>query len=126
MAVAFVMSIGHSLLAFGTAFAIRGTLDARSGVAQLLASRPMQGIGRVSYGLYLYHPMAMAVTGTVLAKLGLTLSALTGHEMADGFAQLIIVSVAALGVAAVSHRWYEQPLLNGRAKRTGPAGALAI
>jgi peptidoglycan/LPS O-acetylase OafA/YrhL len=94
---------GMTAVAAASALLVAGVVAAPSGaLARLLALRPLVWVGRVSYGLYLFHfPIFLAVgtesTGwpapaVLAARLGLTLA-----------------------VTVASWRWIEQPFL--RAKR---------
>ena len=43
----------------------------RSPVVTLLLARPLQYLGRISYGLYVYHLMLIAYTPVILERLGI-------------------------------------------------------
>jgi len=66
-------------------------------VAELLAVRPLRFLGRISYGVYLFHwPLFVF---------------LTERRTGLGHAPRFVVQVAlALAAATISHRWFEQPL----------------
>jgi len=75
-----------------------------AGVGPLLGCRPMQTVGRLSYGWYLWHwpvlligPAALGIAGT------------TGHKLA--------LAGGALMLAAASYRWVESPLRHRAALR---------
>lgn len=70
--------------------------------AKWLTSKVMVHIGRVSYGVYIYHPLCLAAVSLILAKQ----TGLLGSLM-----QLVVVSAVAVAVATVSHRVYETPFL---------------
>src|SRR4029079_4471160 len=66
-------------------------------VRALLSTRPLPAIGRISYGLYLFHwPIFLALSEE---RTGL-----------DGV-RLLVVRLATTGaVAAASYRWIERPI----------------
>ena len=86
-----------------------------AGAGALLALRPLQFVGRLSYSWYLWHwpvlliaPAALGVRGTIGQKL--------------------LLAAAALGLAWATHRWVENPLrhrpaLRDRARRGLGLGA---
>lgn len=89
--------------------------------AQLLFQRPFSWLvylGRISYGLYVFHLMAIALTAQVLiTNLGIPLN----------FESRILVSFGlTVLLAAASYRWLEQPflLLKKRFSRTSTSGSL--
>ncbi|GIE93653.1 acyltransferase [Paractinoplanes rishiriensis] len=68
-----------------------------AGAGKLLAVRPLQAVGRLSYSWYLWHwpllligPAALGVRGTLPQK--------------------VLLAAAALGLAWATHRWVENPL----------------
>ncbi|CAN5650334.1 acyltransferase family protein [soil metagenome] len=73
-----------------------GGITVRAGLDQLLASRPAQLIGRVSYSWYLWHwpVMLLAVAALDRDELGVRVAAM----------------IASLGMGAVSYRYVEQPV----------------
>ncbi|WP_323958995.1 acyltransferase family protein [Arthrobacter sp. JZ12] len=76
--------------------------------AGLLASRPLQWVGRRSYGIYLWHwPWTVLVTGWLPAE-------------ADAWAAAAVVPLT-LTCAALSWRFLEKPIL-ARGVRTSGAG----
>ena len=94
---------GGSLLA---ALAVAGVIAAvvstpTAGVGRILAVRPLQAIGRISYGLYLWHWPTFLVVNR--AHTGLTGPALLAARFAVTFA-----------LAFISYRLVEQPIRRGR------------
>lgn len=86
---AFVALVGAAAAASG-----RGLLE------RALASRPLVYVGRVSYGMYLFHV-------PVLGSIQLALPGLAAQPLAL-FASAFVLSV---GLAALSHRYVESPIL---------------
>lgn len=86
------------------------------GIARVLRVRPLVGLGRISYGLYLWHVPLLAALGAGALDRGLPIS--------------IAVAIAAVVIAALSHRYVETPFLRmkSRARSTAvptPAAAPA-
>jgi len=74
-------------------------------------------IGRMSYGIYLYHLFVWAVLGTVLTRLDID------WAFAEGPRTFLIMSLATILTAAASWYLFEAPL--GRLKRRFPTGVHA-
>lgn len=91
---------GLAVYALASACVVAGCIAPSGPVRRLLSWPGLRWIGRVSYGAYLYHwPIFLVVDeGT-----GLGPTALFGLRVGLTF-----------GVAAVSHRWLEEPILSGR------------
>jgi peptidoglycan/LPS O-acetylase OafA/YrhL len=72
-------------------------------VGRLLCLRPLLYLGRISYGLYVFHPFMPSVARALTARLGL---ALPEHGAAEG----ALATLLTVGVASLS--WYalERPL----------------
>lgn len=86
-----------------------------SGVTgRVLDLAPLQYLGRISYGLYLYHLFAGYMADRFAEKLGLTVPA-------PGLAQFGLFFGMTLVAAALSARWIEKPF--NRLKRFFPAGS---
>jgi peptidoglycan/LPS O-acetylase OafA/YrhL len=68
----------------------------------LLGSSWLVYVGRISYGLYVWHVLVAEVTTRALGQLGWSTSLSTRAALWLGLL---------LAVAAVSHRWFEAPLL---------------
>jgi peptidoglycan/LPS O-acetylase OafA/YrhL len=89
------------------------TTPGPSPIVRVLAVPPLRGLGAVSYGLYLYHwPIYRLLAES---ELGLAGWGLTAAQVATS-----------LVVAVLSHRFLEQPILQGRwrwpAARLAPLG----
>ena len=87
--------------------------QARTGLGGLggmvLARAELVYLGRISYGIYLYHMVAPAICG----KLPLLWRFAAGPSI-PGFVVHVAMTVA---IAAVSYRWFEAPLRYGGAAR---------
>ncbi len=78
----------------------------------ILASAPLRGIGRISYGFYLYQLPVFCATGLYRAPYG--------TDGVDGLYVALRVALA-LGVAIVSYFVIERPLLRLGARFRGPS-----
>ena len=84
-----------------------------AGAGRMLGRRPMQAVGKLSYGWYLWHwpvlmigPAALGLPGTLPQKL--------------------VLCLAALGLAWVSYRWVENPVRHHAALRRGARRGLVL
>ena len=81
-----------------------------AGAARLLSLRPLQAIGRLSYGWYLWHWPVLLIGPAVLGLRGTT-------------GQKLLLATGALGLAWATYRWVELPL---RRFRDTPRRGLAL
>jgi peptidoglycan/LPS O-acetylase OafA/YrhL len=81
-------------------------------VARALSSRPLQWLGRLSYSWYLWHWPALAFVTMLAADAGLPLR--------------LAVVLLALGVAAATYAWFENPIRFHRALTGRPAASFAM
>jgi peptidoglycan/LPS O-acetylase OafA/YrhL len=72
-------------------------------VGAVLAHRALVALGRISYGIYLYHLAVYWALTRVLERAGLT-------PLADGPVKLLVCGALTVAVAALSWRVLEQPL----------------
>jgi peptidoglycan/LPS O-acetylase OafA/YrhL len=77
---------------------------------RLLAPRPLQALGIVSYGVFLYHQLALGLAGSLLGKESDTWRSLLAN------AALALALSALLGLA--SWTWIEKPLLSRPVTKT--------
>ncbi len=98
----------------GAALVIAGGVGRPLGPAsRLLATRPMQWIGGISYSLYLWHwPLLVLPAVAVGAPL-------------PGAVRLALVGLTFV-IAAVSRRWIEDPIRHGRLATLRPSRSLAM
>jgi peptidoglycan/LPS O-acetylase OafA/YrhL len=88
---------GFTLIAVLASCVVLSVDQVRSSLwSRLLASRPLAGLGRISYGFYLWHFPVTSVGLRLVGRIGLPAS----------LAATIAVSI---GLAAISFRWIEQP-----------------
>jgi peptidoglycan/LPS O-acetylase OafA/YrhL len=105
---------GFYLVALAAGAVITAVTSWRTSLlAAFLSLRPLTYIGRISYGLYLYHwPLFLALDH---AHTGLTGLALLSVRLASTFA-----------VAVASFHLVEEPIRTGRLARTWPALVMAL
>ena len=84
-----------------------------NGMRPLLTLRPIARIGQVSYGIYLYHLFALAITGRAMAHLGI----------ANWWLMLILYYALAVAMAEVSYRSLERYFLGLRYRAIRPERA---
>jgi peptidoglycan/LPS O-acetylase OafA/YrhL len=70
-------------------------------IGACLSSRPLTAIGKISYGIYLYHMIVMAAL--------FRLSAAAGHAIYPGPVLFVLGGAATIGAAALSWRFIEAP-----------------
>ena len=72
-------------------------------------------LGKVSYGLYVFHVMAIDLVLAMMNRMGLTLRTGAGHSGANLLlvfgVKLPVAMLLTIGVAAVSYSWFETPFL---------------
>jgi peptidoglycan/LPS O-acetylase OafA/YrhL len=83
---------------------------------KILASAPLVFIGKISYGIYVYHPYVPAVLGRIAKRFGTTLPIF-------GWKASISYSAITIAVATVSWYTFERPI--NRLKRKFPYPAIS-
>jgi peptidoglycan/LPS O-acetylase OafA/YrhL len=106
-----VCTVGYTLTSFVAGAAIVLAMQTR-----LMASKPLVHIGKVSYGVYLYHPIMLTLMSSVFAAGGLV-----AVNMPAMLLQLVCLTAATVGAATLSYELVEAPLL--RLKRHFQGGA---
>jgi peptidoglycan/LPS O-acetylase OafA/YrhL len=104
-----VGTIGYSLIALVSTSLLVTALAPGKCARLMFSSRPMRHIGKVSYGMYIYHPLCLMVAGTAMARTGLSATGTTSAVGAAG--KLVGMTVVTWVVATMSFRYFEQPLL---------------
>lgn len=101
VAVAFQVA-GYSAIAASFACWCALAIDPPRLLAAVLGNASLRYVGRISYGLYVWHVLTAHLTPRILKHLHLELD-LTGRVLA----WLVVLFT----VASVSYRWFEAPLL---------------
>lgn len=76
---------------------------ARGVMARLLGSAPLVAVGKISFGLYIYHIFVIIVYDRLKAVVG-------WPSLGDPLRVVVLLTVSLL-LAAASYRWVEQPVL---------------
>lgn len=103
---------GYTLVALASAALIAGAVDEEPNVVRrVLSAGPLPAIGRISYGLYLWHwPLYLTLT--------------PGRTHLEGLSLLALRMAATFGAATLSYRLIERPIRQGglrQWKRAAPA-----
>ncbi|CAN5254833.1 SGNH hydrolase domain-containing protein [soil metagenome] len=92
-----------------------GCSSPAQGCGRVLKLRPMQAVGRLSYSLYLWHwPILLLALWSV--------APVTGHATLLGVAAILL----SVGLAALTHRFIENPLRFAPSIRNSPHRSLAV
>jgi peptidoglycan/LPS O-acetylase OafA/YrhL len=94
----FMEGVGYTLVALASATVVIAlAVRPLHTVTATLGWRPLTWIGQRSYGVYLYHPLCLAMVAT---RLGMV-----------GPATLVTTTALSVAAAAVSYRYLETPFL---------------
>ena len=103
-------TIGYTLMALATAGVVAAVfVQPRQWLARLLAWRPMVFVGRISYGIYLFHPLVRYVTYGFLQ-----LHPGTPAPAVKLWLALPMVWFGTIAFAALHYRFIEEPFLSMR------------
>lgn len=89
-----------------------GSAQGGAGVAQVLATRPLQALGRVSYAWYLWHWPVFLLGDTLLEQ--------------QGPLQALVFAALSLLLAVISYHLVESPIRRNRRLVAHPGGSLII
>jgi peptidoglycan/LPS O-acetylase OafA/YrhL len=105
--------LGYSLITLASFFLVAHLLLKENGwPARFLSIRPLTFIGEISYGMYLFHPIALAALRR-LAHVG------TGPQSAPGTQKLVLVALpVAIAFSWVSFKWFESPIVRWSKRKT--------
>jgi peptidoglycan/LPS O-acetylase OafA/YrhL len=98
-------SIDSIFLAWILAASLTG-MNAR--YARLLSWSPLVYLGKISYGVYVYHVFIIVLVSPLLIPLGMS-------EEHNAFGRIAILLAMTLAVASFSWHWIEQPFLAWKA-----------
>lgn len=101
----FYLSVLHGVAAslFFTWLIHAASLGLSGVLGKLLEAPPVRFLGKISYGLYLYHNFMPPIVGDVLSYLHLPWPA-------SALLRFIVLVTATTVVAACSWRWFERPI----------------
>jgi peptidoglycan/LPS O-acetylase OafA/YrhL len=97
---------GFTLISLGAAALIMLCIGPANRVSRLLAAKPVASIGKISYGIYLFHLPIL----TVLAALTLPLTANLNYFARYGLLA-IPTALITVGLAALSYAGFEKRML---------------
>jgi len=100
------LALVESLESLFFAWLLLMLLQARSsGIHRFFSLPPLVYLGRISYGLYLWHVMVFCLLAPVLANFGL-------RAAERPFVVGLIITVACVAVATLSWKWLEEPFIH--------------
>ena len=83
-------------------------VNPRAIFSRVLQSRVMFYLGSISYGIYLYHVFVLWAVGRLCESLGVALKP---------FELFLVITPISIGLAAVSFKYFETPIMNLRHRR---------
>ena len=104
-------------LLFMTLVAAAGA-GVRGFAGRLLEARPLRYLGKISYGVYVYHLLLPDVARALLAPLGIT-------TPLQGTAHFLVYTAATIAVASLSWYAFERPLNALKSRYVAPRRAAA-
>ena len=87
---------------------------AKSRYDRILSWQPLVYLGRISYGIYVYHVFVIIVISPLLLSWGMS-------ETHYDFVRLAILLVMTVAIASLSWHWLEQPFLAWKSNLGAPA-----
>jgi peptidoglycan/LPS O-acetylase OafA/YrhL len=106
----FVNAFGYFLISFATASVMVHILSRPTGwVARSFSWRPIVFVGRISYGLYLYHLVVLIAVKRLSVRFGYT----------HGLRILAVGALLSIGLAWLSFYFYERPILEWGKQKVG-------
>lgn len=120
----------YSAVALGAAALVLAALIRTPGLARVLSSNMLREIGRVSYGVYIYHAAVVTVCVAVLGLLVGAEEPMDSDNIVNNLIVFALASPIAFLVARMSHRWIETPMIDygrrvGRRLRAGGTPSVA-
>jgi peptidoglycan/LPS O-acetylase OafA/YrhL len=103
------VTFGWWLAAVACAGIVVSTLGSTSGLAAPLRSRPLVYLGRISYGLYVWHQVGLLIGSWLFPD----------HDTSarQWAARIAVGLVATTALAAASYQWLEMPFLRLKQRR---------
>jgi peptidoglycan/LPS O-acetylase OafA/YrhL len=93
--------MGYPLVAVGFTAILLSTVGCKSAAAGILGSAPARYLGKISYGIYVYHLAAILVVGRIAE----------GREWHAPWLVSAVAFAFTLALAAASYRFLERPFL---------------
>lgn len=107
-----IETFGYTVMAVASSTLLLAVfLQPQSLLARTLAARPLVHLGRISYGVYLFHAPLLAA---LEVKLGFSAKTI---EAGRYLPVLAIVAAGSIGAAALHYRAIERPILERRKPR---------
>ncbi len=103
------LMLGWPLAALACGGILLSVLGSGGAMGAVLTSRPLVYLGRISYGLYVYHELLLRLAGSLFPQHDASTTQMIGYWM-FGLG-------ATLPVAAASYRWIEMPFLRLKRRR---------
>lgn len=97
---------GYTLTGIVSAGIISMAMDAK-----WLKQPALLHLGKVSYGVYLLHPLCAAAVATAGEVIGIRVNQLTGQPLVDGALNFATLGIATWAIATISFAIYETPFL---------------
>jgi peptidoglycan/LPS O-acetylase OafA/YrhL len=110
--------LGETFVACVFVWAVGAASEGFRGLGRIvLEARPLTYLGKISYGIYVYHPIVPSVVGSLVAVTGLTIPT-------EGPAGFVLLASVSIGVASLSWHLFEAPILRYKERlkvaRIGP------
>jgi peptidoglycan/LPS O-acetylase OafA/YrhL len=106
----FCNAFAYSLVSIAAASMLAHILLRPTGwIARMFSWKPIVFVGRISYGLYLYHVVVLIALQRIFVRLGYT----------HGMRVIVISALVSIGLAWLSFRFYETPFLNWGKRKIG-------
>jgi peptidoglycan/LPS O-acetylase OafA/YrhL len=102
-------ALGWPLAAAGCAGIVVSLLGADTPLARLLSSAPVVYLGRISFGLYVFHELGLWCADAVFPPFGVSVWSWLAHAL--------LALVLTVAMAASSYRWLERPFLRLKESR---------
>ena len=83
-------------------------VNPRGVFSSFLQSRVMSYLGKISYGIYLYHTFILWAVGRACES---------RHIVLAPYQMFLVITPLAIGLAALSFRYFETPIMNSRRRK---------
>jgi peptidoglycan/LPS O-acetylase OafA/YrhL len=100
----FASTLGYSLVAIAAGAGLLLGMQSR-----IFAWKPLVGMGTVSYGIYLLHPLCLMVTSSLLAMAGFG-----ARGLLESFLQVAVTAAAAIAAGTASYYLFESRVMKLR------------